>query len=265
MRKADVGPTRTSRAVALVLTLLVAGSLLVTVAAAQETQPREDDAAQDGEDAAGLVQRGNDLYGAHCGICHGTEGRGTADAPAIQDASPALIDFVVRTGRMPLPHPDARSMRREPVLDDEARAALIEYVRTWAEDEPEIPSPDPARGDLSHGRELYETNCIACHSPFGGGIAISQEDLAPALAPADPVEIAEAVRTGPGVMPPFSEDVLDEHDLDSVIRYLLFLRERPRGGLAFGRSGPVTEGLVAWFVGAGLLLAMAYFIGERRE
>jgi ubiquinol-cytochrome c reductase cytochrome c subunit len=67
-------------------------------------------------------------------------------------------------------------------------------------------------------------------------------------------------------MPVFSPEVLDDHDLDSMIRYLLFLRDRPQpGGIQLGRSGPVTEGLVAWFVGLGLMLVMAYFIGERRE
>jgi ubiquinol-cytochrome c reductase cytochrome c subunit len=66
-------------------------------------------------------------------------------------------------------------------------------------------------------------------------------------------------------MPVFSEAVLTDHDLDSVIRYLFFQRDRPVGGVNVGRSGPVTEGLVAWFVGLGLMLVMAYFIGERRE
>jgi ubiquinol-cytochrome c reductase cytochrome c subunit len=54
--------------------------------------------------------------------------------------------------------------------------------------------------------------------------------------------------------------------VDSVISYVMFLRDRPApGGVRFGRSGPVTEGLMAWFVGLGLLTVMAYFIGEKRE
>ncbi len=264
MPQADVPPQRTPRVVTVALVAISLLALLGTVAAAQQgtepTEGREPQREQDEE----LVQRGNDLYGAHCAICHGAEGRGTSDGPPIQDASPALVDFVIRTGRMPLPHPEARNVRRDPALGEDAREAIVAYVRTFAADEPEIPSPDPGRGELVEGRELYETNCVACHSPFAGGIAVSQEDLAPPLAPADPVEIAEAVRTGPGVMPVFSESVLSEEEMDSLITYLLFLRDRPTGGFTFGRSGPVSEGLAAWFVG-GLLMVVAYFIGERRE
>lgn len=253
---------RTPRAVAIVLFLIAAMVVLATVAAAQSEVEEE----QIDEDAPEIVQTGADLYGEHCAICHGVAGRGTDDAPAIQDAPPALIDFVIRTGRMPLPNPNARVQRRPPVLDEDEREAIVAYVRTFGPEEPETPEVDPEAGDLVHGREIYETNCIACHSPFAGGIAVSQEDIAPALGPASPVEIAQAIRTGPGVMPRFAENTLSEHDVDSVINYLLYLRDRPSpGGVRFGRSGPVTEGLLAWFVGLGLLTLMAYFIGEKRE
>jgi ubiquinol-cytochrome c reductase cytochrome c subunit len=213
------------------------------------------------------VSRGSELYGAQCAICHGVEGRGTRAVPQpIDDASPALVDFVIRTGRMPLPHADARIVRRDPAIDDQGRAAIVAYMRTWAAEEPEIPDPQPERGDLAHGRELYETHCIACHSPLGAGIAISQQDIAPRLTPADAVEIAQAVRTGPTVMPVFSPAVIDEDDMDSLVRYVLHLRERERmGGYHIGRSGPVSEGLVAWILGLGALLVMAYFAGERRR
>jgi ubiquinol-cytochrome c reductase cytochrome c subunit len=251
---------RTARAVAIVLSLVFATALIATIASAQQTEePVEEDAPE-------IVQAGADLYGEHCAICHGVAGRGTEDAPPITNAPPALMDFVIRTGRMPLPNPNARVERREPVLDDDEREAVVAYGRTFGPEEPDVPDPDPEAGDLVLGRELYETNCIACHSPFGGGIAVSQEDIAPALGPADEVEIAQAIRAGPGVMPVFGPEHLDEHDVDSVIRYVMFLRDRPApGGVRFGRSGPVTEGLMAWFVGLGLLTVMAYFIGEKRE
>lgn len=247
---------RPSRAVALALALIVGLALGATVASGQD-----DDGPQ-----SGLAARGLDIYGAQCATCHGAEGRGIADvAPSIQEASPALIDFVIRTGRMPLPDRRAAVTRRPPQLTAEERRAVVAYVRTFADDEPEIPDPNPQAGELDHGREVYESNCIACHSAFGRGISVGQKDVAPALFAASPVEIAEAIRVGPGVMPVFGEDSLTEEDLDSVIRYISFLEDRPTpGGLAIGRSGPVTEGFVAWLLGVVGLLVAAYFIGEHR-
>lgn len=245
---------RRSRGIALVLAVLATLAIGATVASAQSGQDSD------------LVGRGLDIYSAQCATCHGAEGRGIQGvAPSIQDASPALIDFVIRTGRMPLPNEDAPVIRRKPVLNDDQRRAVVAYVRTFADQEPEIPSPDPNAGELEHGRELYESNCIACHSAFGRGIAVSQSDVAPGLFAASPIEIAEAIRVGPGVMPVFGEDSLTDDDVDSLIRYIGFLEERPTpGGFAIGRSGPVTDGFVAWLLGGLGLVAAAYFIGEHR-
>jgi quinol---cytochrome-c reductase cytochrome c subunit len=213
-----------------------------------------------------LARRGRDLFVASCAICHGDSGRGGEDGPPLHDASPALVDFLLRTGRMPLPNPDARMVRRQPLLDDDERAALVAFVRTIAADEPDIPSVDSEAGDVQRGRDVFEVNCAACHSASGRGIAVSQNDIAPALSVASPIEIAEAVRSGPGVMPRFPADVIGQQDLDSVVRYVEYLREREApAGIAFGRSGPVTEGFVAWAVGLVSLVLAAYLLGEHRD
>jgi ubiquinol-cytochrome c reductase cytochrome c subunit len=39
-------------------------------------------------------------------------------------------------------------------------------------------------------------------------------------------------------------------------------RESP-GGVSVGRSGPVSEGFVAWLVGLGLLGIVMYLLGEK--
>src|SRR5205814_5129624 len=40
-----------------------------------------------------------------CASCHGPQGAGTLNGPDIRSAGAALADFVLRTGRMPLPAP----------------------------------------------------------------------------------------------------------------------------------------------------------------
>lgn len=255
------------RAVGLVLGLVVAGALAATAATAQT--PTETETV---DPEGNIVQRGAALYSQHCANCHAAEGRGSVRAgvqvPSIQDASPALVDFVIRTGRMPLPDIDAPSIRRRPELDADQRRALVAYIRTFAAEEPHVPVVDPGRGDVAEGREIYVQNCIACHGALGRGIAVSQEDIAPGLVDAAPVEVAEAIRTGPGVMPVFGPEIISDRQADSVVVYVEFITTqagRPAPGFVLGRSGPVTEGFVAWGVGFVLLLVAIYFIGETRR
>jgi ubiquinol-cytochrome c reductase cytochrome c subunit len=66
-------------------------------------------------------------------------------------------------------------------------------------------------------------------------------------------------------MPPFTEEQLSEADMDSVVRYLLFLRDgEDRGGLGLGHVGPVVEGLIGWLVGLGLLVLVIRLTGTSR-
>ena len=104
------------------------------------------------------------------------------------------------------------------------------------------------------------TNCAACHGPTAAGIAVGQNDVSSNLEGVPPLEVAEAIRSGPGVMPVFSDDVLPEEDLKAVTNWVISLREREApGGLSVGRSGPVSEGFVAWLV-VGIIIYFAYGI-----
>jgi ubiquinol-cytochrome c reductase cytochrome c subunit len=127
----------------------------------------------------------------------------------------------------------------------------------------------PATGDLALGAELYEINCAACHSSTGAGGALTNGLIAPDILHSTPTEIAEAVRIGgaglrSGHMPRFGPDVLSDHELDSIIRYIQDLQRRgDRGGAGLGRIGPVAEGFAGWFVGLFLLLLYVRYIGIR--
>jgi hypothetical protein len=66
-------------------------------------------------------------------------------------------------------------------------------------------------------------------------------------------------------MPRFSDAALDQHDIDSITRYVLAVRSHPddRGGWSLGHLGPIPEGMVAWLIGIAALLAVARAVGER--
>jgi ubiquinol-cytochrome c reductase cytochrome c subunit len=66
-------------------------------------------------------------------------------------------------------------------------------------------------------------------------------------------------------MPVFGPDTLSDHDVDSIVRYVVYLQdpEHP-GGLMIGRVGPVPEGFVAWLVGLGVLIFVIRWITRER-
>ncbi|MFA9445964.1 c-type cytochrome [Egicoccus sp. AB-alg6-2] len=223
--------------------------------------------AQDPE----LVDRGAQLFGAHCALCHGEQGRGLQQpgpqaGPPLLGVGAASVDFMVRTGRMPMTDAQHRLQRGDQRFSDPDRRALVAFVESLAPGEgPDIPDIEGwEEADLSHGLELFTRNCAACHGPTAQGIAVGQRDVSSTLDVASPIEIAEAIRSGPGVMPRFLDDTMDEEDLQAVTAWVMDLRDRERpGGWSFGRSGPVAEGAIAIVLGLGLLAIVMYLLGEK--
>ncbi len=213
----------------------------------------------DGGDPA----RGRELFQRGCASCHGADGEGVEDrGPDIREAGAAAADFYLSTGRMPMDEPSRQTRRKRPAYEAEDRRHLVAFVRSLGNG-PEIPELAPG-GDLAEGQELYTDLCAACHSSAGAGGAVGQNVFAPGVTRATPLEIAEAVRIGPGAMPAFGERALDDGQLASVIRYVDHLRSpEDRGGAPIGRIGPVPEGLVAWLVGIGALVLLMRWIGDR--
>ena len=86
----------------------------------------------------------------------------------------------------------------------------------------------------------------------------------PALENATAVQIAEAVRIGPNVMPTFSRKQITPHELDSIVRYVEYAKHPDdSGGWAIGHLGPVPEGLVTFFIAAAALVFTCMVIGKR--
>lgn len=209
---------------------------------------------------AAVVDEGRELFIESCASCHGPEGSGTAFGPPIQDAGEAAADFQLRTGRMPLMDPDDQTMRKEPAFNEAEIEALVEYVGSLGVG-PEIPTVDVSEGDLSEGQRLFVNNCAACHGATANGGAAGVGALAPSLYEASPLDIAEAIVTGPGEMPVFD---MDDEERNSIIRFLHYLQsEEAPGGADIGGIGPVPEGFIAWAVGMLSLGLVCWLIGNK--
>ena len=220
-----------------------------------------------------LREQGYQLYAGNCSTCHGSAGRGIqrpirgaggqkGQGPPLVGVGALAPDFYLRTGYMPLSAVGTQPHRSHVLFDEREIRALVAYVASLGKG-PAIPRPDPARGNVSEGQSLFTDHCAGCHQVVAEGGYVTGA-VAPQLLHASPVQIAEAVRIGPFVMPTFSKRQISDRQLDSIIAYVQEAKHPDdRGGWAIGHVGPVPEGLVAWLIGTAALVAVCVVIGER--
>ena len=233
-------------------------------------------AQQQPADSPALQARGRELYQNACASCHGPDPSGPSyypTVPSLKDTGgAAAVDWAVRTGRMPWKDNKGPAIERgEPRFNDEDIRALAVYVGTRVGDA-QIPDVDPARGDLQRGRDLYGQACAACHGMNGAGAALGGENIAVSLQDVEPLDVAEAIKIGPGQMP-VGGGLADyefgtaesRQEVDDIAAYVESLRTDPynRGGAPIGGKGPVPEGFVAWVIGLGVLIVAARWIAGR--
>lgn len=208
-------------------------------------------------------REGRRLFEEGCSSCHGFAGEGVPGrGPSLAGAGEAAADFYLRTGRMPLNQVGDEPLRSPPHYPEDEIHALVAYVGSLGRG-PAIPTVDPERGSLSEGMQLFGESCAGCHGIGGkGGVAIG--GYAPPLGEATPTQVAEAIRVGPYLMPPFSKAQLSNAEVDSIARYVELTKEPDdAGGWGIGHIGPVPEGLVAWLAAIAAILLVARLIGER--
>jgi ubiquinol-cytochrome c reductase cytochrome c subunit len=212
------------------------------------------------------IQRGRELFLTDCVSCHGSEGEGTDQGPDLRGVGAASADFFLSTGRMPNTEPNRQALSKRSPYNQQQIDDLVAYVASLGPGPP-IPDVDNPEGDLQEGGVLYRLNCQPCHSAAGDGGALSSGRVAPELHGATSTQVAEAVRIGPGPMPVFEEDTFSDEQVNSIVRYVEYLRDPDdEGGLSLGIIGPITEGLVAIVIGLGLLvLAVRWIESQERR
>jgi ubiquinol-cytochrome c reductase cytochrome c subunit len=215
-------------------------------------------------DSPALRLQGYNLYQSGCSSCHGLALEGTKGvAPSLRGVGAGPVDFYLSTGRMPLDQPRAQPMRNQPAYSRAQINALIAFISSFGG--PAASTADPAKGDLALGFHEFTLNCAGCHQIVArGGITVNAQ--VPDLEEATPQQIAEAVRMGPYLMPHFDAKQIDQHQLDSIVRYVLWTRHPVNaGGWGIYNIGPIPEGMVAWFIGLLALVIVARLIGERTD
>jgi ubiquinol-cytochrome c reductase cytochrome c subunit len=254
---------------------LLALVLLVGTVGLAEAQPQSGIVRPTTEPETPSLQLGAELYAGNCASCHGIDGSGiSAPRPGagnVPGAGPSLrgvgamaADLYLRAGYMPLSSIHDQPGANRVLLSDKEITSLVGYVASLGPG-PAIPSPDPAAGNMSEGLQLFTDHCAGCHQVVARGGFVTGA-VVPPLQGVKATQIAEAVRTGPYLMPRFSTKQISDAQLNSLIKYVLSTKAPVNhGGWGIGNLGPIPEGLVAWWIAAPLLLIACRVVGRRRR
>ena len=220
-------------------------------------------------DRSALIEEGRQIFLKGCSSCHGLNLEGGTIAPSLVGVGAASVDFQVRTGRMPMADMSQQAMRKEPLYTPEEVAAVAAYVASLAPG-PEIPTEAQLNyerdGSTAEGGELFRTNCAMCHNFAGQGGALTQGKYAPTLMGIETKHIYEAMVTGPQAMPVFSDKTITPEEKLSIIKWIKTAEAEPNlGGASLGRVGPVTEGLLVWTFGLGILIGVAVWLAMKAK
>lgn len=213
------------------------------------------------------IAEGRLIFLRGCSSCHGINAEGGSIAPSLIGVGAADVDLQVGTGRMPMADMTVQAVRKKPAYTPDQVAALASYVASLAPG-PAIPTDVVANferdGSTAAGGELFRTNCAMCHNFAGQGGALSGGKFAPSLMASTPTQIYEAMITGPQSMPVFSDKIITPTEKLSIIKWLKAAQAEPNlGGASLGRVGPVTEGLLIWTLGLGLLIGIAVWLATK--
>ena len=214
------------------------------------------------------IAQGKQLFEDTCSSCHGLDAQGTTQAPSLIGAGAAAVYFQMSTGRMPAKELGAENERGPVNFTTQQIYDIAAYIASLGGGPP-IPSAaqvSTAGANTALGEELFSTNCAQCHGFAGAGGALTYGKDAPPLTRSTPTQIYTAMLTGPEAMPVFGDGTVTPNEKRDIIAYIVETRNEPNpGGLSLGRTGTVTEGLVAWIGGLGFLVLIAMWLTAKRR
>lgn len=259
LRKRSKAMRRISGALTLFLALTAFGFAYATI-----VSPEQAPAIAADLDAE-QIAAGEAIYVNSCITCHGENLQGITDrGPSLIGVGQAAVFFQVHSGRMPMAQNEAQAPRKEPVYNREQTEQLGAYIQANGGG-PVIPQGDLVDEEqVALGGELYRLNCASCHNFTGQGGALSQGKYAPSLDPATDEEIYGAMLSGPQNMPKFADTQITPEEKRAIIAFIQNNKQTiDPGGNSLGGFGPAPEGLIAFLVGMGAIVAFTLWMGSR--
>ena len=226
--------------------------------------------SQETTSAAGQLAAGRTLFVENCSSCHGIGAEGGNRAPPLLGVGAATVDLWLSSGWMPLAEPTAEPQPKPAKFPRAQVLEIVRYVTSLVPSSmyPGIPFKlNIAHADVAEGFSLFALNCAPCHTITGAGDALADGIYAPPLHGVTKTMVWEAIRTGPGNMPRFGPGTISPAQVVDIVGYVVKNIQHPTspGGLSLGGVGPVAEGFVGLFVGVGLCMLAALWVGDRAE
>ena len=249
---------RVSGTLAIFFALVTLGFAYQALTPSPQTASAQDMSAAD-------IAAGKQIYTNGCITCHGANLQGVINrGPSLLGVGEAATYFQVSTGRMPAVENGAQMHAKQPMFDEQQTDQLGAYVQSVGGG-PELPSGNLQNvAAVAKGGELYRLNCASCHNFTGQGGALSQGKYAPSLDGASDKEIWSAMLSGPESMPKFNDGQLTPDEKQAIVAFIQNNKATvDPGGYALGGFGPAPEGLVAFLVGMGAIVALTLWMGSR--
>lgn len=168
---------------------------------------------------AAALKIGHNLFVNNCSVCHGSDGRGATHFPNLTDndwlygGDPDTIVQTISNGRQGV------MIGWKTVVGDQGVEDLVAYVLSLSGRQ--VPA-----GDVAHGKELFTTNCVACHGADGKGMqAVGAPNLTDQIwLHGGSVEaIRETIANGRQGVMPAQLDRLGEQRVKLLAAYVLSL------------------------------------------
>jgi ubiquinol-cytochrome c reductase cytochrome c subunit len=222
--------------------------------------------ATDAAAGAENIDAGRQLFQSSCITCHGVNLEGVhGQGPSLIGVGGAAAYFQVSTGRMPVASQGAYIGRKDPKFNEKQTEQIAAYIQSVGGG-PTLPKGSlrvPA-SQIGLGGELYRLNCASCHGVTEKGAPLSGGKSVPSLNASTDRQIYAAMLSGPESMPVFSNNQLTTQQKHQIITYIQTMKaSKDPGGSGIDRIGPVSEAIVIWVAGVGLLMVTILWIGAR--
>ena len=224
--------------------------------------------AADSANATASVAEGRQLFEVSCITCHGANLQGVMNrGPSLIGVGGAAAYFQVSTGRMPLAQQGAYAERKTAKFNDQQTRSIAAYVQSVGGGTA-IPTGETRGGSdtIAEGGALFRLNCASCHGTTFKGAPLSAGKIAPSLNAATDLQITTAMLSGPESMPVFSNNQLTPDQKKAIVAYIQTIKaSSDPGGSGIDRIGPVSEAIVLWVAGVGLLMVAILWIGAKSQ
>lgn len=167
------------------------------------------------------------LYAANCVACHGTNGEGTALAPALNSAAVQAKDPAVLAATITNGVPSTLMSGWGNVLTAEEIASLATLLKNWNQIPAGAVAPTPAAiavtaESLALGSDLYASSCTTCHGPTGQGTPRAPAlNVKSVLTATSDAALQQIITMGvPGTAMPAWGDRLSETEIQALVGFV---------------------------------------------